>query len=76
MAAASISKRHATLRAREWRPSLQRAGLPIGLRFHDLRHSYATWLVSDGVPIDVAKVTGHEQTSTAPEPVHALPRRT
>ena len=36
-----------------------------GVRFHDLRHSYATWLVSDGVPInDVAKVMGHEQTST------------
>jgi len=41
------------------------AGLPIALRFHDLRHSYATWLVSDGVPVnDVAKVMGHEQTST------------
>ncbi|MFE7872755.1 tyrosine-type recombinase/integrase [Micromonospora humida] len=39
--------------------------MPFGLRFHDLRHSYATWLVSDGVPInDVAKVMGHEQTST------------
>jgi hypothetical protein len=41
------------------------AGLPIALRFHDLRHSYATWLVFDGVPInDVAKIMGHEQTST------------
>jgi integrase len=54
-----------TFRARIWKPSLQRAGLPTGLRFHDLRHSYATWLVSDGVPInDVAKVMGNEQTST------------
>lgn len=36
-----------------------------GLRFHDLRHSYATWLVSEGVPInDIARVMGHEQTST------------
>ncbi|MFI2650165.1 tyrosine-type recombinase/integrase [Micromonospora fulviviridis] len=34
-----------------WKPSLQRAGLPAAPRFHDLRHSYATWLVSDGVPI-------------------------
>ena len=51
--------------ARVWKPSLVRARLPVSLRFHDLRHSYATWLVSDGVPInDVAKVMGHEQTST------------
>jgi integrase len=36
-----------------------------GLRFHDLRHSYATWLISDGVPInDVQRVMGHEQAST------------
>ena len=36
-----------------------------GLRFHDLRHSYATWLVSQGVPVnDVKEVMGHEQTST------------
>lgn len=57
--------RRGTFRARVWKPSLQRAGLPVALRFHDLLHSYATWLVSDGVPInDVAKVMGHEQTST------------
>ncbi len=54
-----------TFRARVWKPSLQRADLSATLRFHDLRHSYATWLVSDGVPInDVARVMGHEQTST------------
>lgn len=36
-----------------------------GPTFHDLRHSYATWLVSSGVPInDVSRVLGHEQTST------------
>ncbi len=36
-----------------------------GLRFHDLRHSYATWLISDGVPVnDVQPVMGHEQVST------------
>lgn len=35
------------------------------MRFHDLRHSYATWLVSDGVPVNVVqKVMGHEQAST------------
>jgi integrase len=36
-----------------------------GLRSHDLRRSYATWLVSDGVPVNVVqKVMGHEQAST------------
>jgi integrase len=36
-----------------------------GMRFHDLRHSYATWLVTDGVPINlVQRVMGHEQAST------------
>jgi integrase len=36
-----------------------------GLRFHDLRHSYATWLVSDGVPINtVQRVMGHEKVTT------------
>jgi len=36
-----------------------------GLRFHDLRHSYATWLISAGVPVNVVqRVMGHEQAST------------
>ncbi|MFI7588785.1 tyrosine-type recombinase/integrase [Spongisporangium articulatum] len=36
-----------------------------GLRFHDLRHSYATWLVSRGLPVnDVQRVMGHENPST------------
>lgn len=57
--------RGGNFRARVWKPALARAGLPVALRSHDLRHSYATWLVSDGVPIsDVAKVMAHEQTST------------
>lgn len=37
------------------------------MRFHDLRHAYATWLVTDGVPINlVQRVMGHEQASTTP----------
>lgn len=41
------------------------AHAPGGLRFHDLRHSYATWLVSDGVPVNIVqKVMGHESAST------------
>ncbi|WP_280840935.1 tyrosine-type recombinase/integrase [Micromonospora sp. A200] len=58
--------RRGAFRSRVWKPSLQRAGLPAALRFHDIRRSYATWLVSDGVPInDVAKVMGHATTGPA-----------
>lgn len=36
-----------------------------GLRFHDLRHAYATWLISDGVPVNVVqRVMGHASAST------------
>jgi integrase len=36
-----------------------------GMRFHDLRHSYATHLVTKGVPItDIQAVMGHERPST------------
>ena len=36
-----------------------------GLVFHGLRHSYATWLVDDGVPVNmVQRVMGHERSST------------
>jgi integrase len=36
-----------------------------GLKFHDLRHSYATWLVDDGVPVNlVQRALGHERSST------------
>jgi integrase len=36
-----------------------------GLRFHDLRHSYATWLISQGVPVnDVVSAMGHEKATT------------
>jgi integrase len=50
---------------RVWLSAVERSGLPTGLRVHDLRHSYATWLVSDGVPVNVvSRLLGHEQIST------------
>jgi integrase len=36
-----------------------------GLKFHHLRHSYATWLISRGVPVNVVQtVMGHERPVT------------
>ncbi len=53
--------RRTLFRAHVWKPTLQRSGIDPALRFHDLRHSYATWLVDDGVPVNmVPGVLGHE----------------
>jgi integrase len=49
------------LRSRSFFPLLARAGLPR-LRFHDLRHSCATLLLSEGVhPKIVSDLLGHSQ---------------
>ena len=49
-----------------WKPAIRRAGLPERLRFHDLRHSYATWLVSDGLPPNIVqRIMGHEDVTTS-----------
>lgn len=39
------------LRARAWRPALQRAGLAHPHRIYDLRHTYATWSLRAGVGV-------------------------
>ncbi|MGH3828390.1 MAG: tyrosine-type recombinase/integrase [Pseudonocardiaceae bacterium] len=57
--------RRTLFRTRVWKPTLMRSGLNPTLRFHDLRHSYATWLVDDGVPVNmVQRVLGHERAAT------------
>jgi integrase len=54
-----------SFRTRKWKPAIRRVGLPEQLRFHDLRHSYATWLVSDGVPPNIVqRIMGHEDVTT------------
>jgi hypothetical protein len=59
---ATLAKEFATKREAVLHITKSCAG---GLRFHDLRHSYATWLVDDGVPVNmVQRVMGHERSST------------
>lgn len=45
--------------------SVRRAGLDDRLHFHNLRHSCASWLASDGVSIfQIAKLLGHSTVGT------------
>lgn len=48
---------HVTERA--FKPLLRRAGLPV-IRFHDLRHTFASMMLSEGVRVDVvSRMLGH-----------------
>jgi integrase len=52
------------LHNRSWKPLLKRAGLPHSTRFHDLRHSCITLLLSKGVPVKVvSEMAGHADVS-------------
>ena len=59
---------------RSFRPLLTKTGLPI-IRFHDLRHSAATLLLTAGVhPKIVQELLGHSQISlTLDTYSHVLP---
>lgn len=56
-----------------FRQVLKKAGLPQ-IRFHDLRHTAATLMLADGVPlVTVSKVLGHSSPSiTGSIYAHAL----
>jgi hypothetical protein len=54
-------RQHATL----FKRAVSRAGLPAEFVFHGLRHTYASELVRQGVPLDVvARQLGHADTRT------------
>jgi integrase len=50
--------------SRGFKPALSRAGLPSSIRFHDLRHTYASMAIAAGVPLnDLKVVLGHSSIS-------------
>jgi integrase len=67
--------RHSNFYNRVWKPTVKRAGLPDDLRIHDLRHSYASWLIAGGRPLpSIQRRLGHESiTTTIDRYGHLLP---
>ncbi len=57
-----------------WRPACESAGLPEMPRFHDLRHSHASWLLAGGADLQVVKERlGHASIMTTQRYLHTLP---
>lgn len=55
---------------RVWTPAAKRAGLD-DLHLHDARHSYASWLIQDGVPLEeVGRLLGHVSPLTTRRYAH------
>lgn len=65
----------ATLHVTYWKPLLEAAGLPRETRFHDLRHTAASLLLGEGVPVPVvSQLLGHADGSiTLKVYAHMLP---
>jgi site-specific recombinase XerD len=60
---------------RHFKSIVKQVGLPSTTRFHDLRHSCATLLLAQGVPLIVVRdMLGHSQISTTADIYgHVLP---
>jgi hypothetical protein len=57
-----------------WRPACGAAGLVDSPRFHDLRHSHASWLLAGGADLQVVKERlGHASIMTTQRYLHTLP---
>ena len=48
-----------------WKPAIAAAGLPVETTFHDLRHTFASTALAEGVPIsEVSHWLGHKPITT------------
>jgi integrase len=58
-----------------FKPALKAAGI-VDFRWHDLRHTFASWLVQDGVPLDrVSKLMGHKSLTMTMRYAHLAPNQ-
>jgi integrase len=65
----------ANFRNRVWKPTVRALdGVPDQLRFHDLRHAYATQLNAGGVPFrEITALLGQSSSGETERYVHRLP---
>ena len=58
-----------------FKPAMKAAGI-VGFRWHDLRHTFASWLIQDGVPLDrVSKLLGHKGLAMTMRYAHLAPNQ-
>jgi integrase len=58
-----------------FKPALKAAGIS-DFKWHDLRHTFASWLVQDGVPLDrVSKLLGHKSLNMTMRYAHLAPNQ-
>ena len=63
-----------TFRTRIWLPAVTASGVDFDVRFHDLRHAHASWLLAGGSDlISVMDRMGHAQITTTQKYLHTLP---
>ncbi len=63
-----------TFRARVWLPAVKATGLDFHPRWHDIRHTNASWLLAGGADLKtVMDRLGHSQLSTTQQYLHTLP---
>lgn len=61
-------------RAHVWKPALDAAGLGFRVRFYDLRHAHASWLLAGGADLQIVKERlGHGSITTTEKYLHTLP---
>ncbi len=53
---------------------VRQVGLPAGISFHSLRHTYISWMIMAGVPVPVVqKLAGHADIKTTMGYAHLSP---
>jgi integrase len=56
--------RHGAWYGEHWKVAVEKAGLPDTVRFHDLRHAHASWLMALLPPKEVQERLGHASITT------------